>query len=125
LWDGNRTRTRVEQARAEVETAREQKRRVYLAVDLEVEQERIRVNEASQRLSVTEKAVAQATESAALTRSRFEQGLAISSQLIDAEAALTTARVRRAEALADRRIAVAALRAALGLPQRSGTQANL
>ncbi len=125
LWDGNRTRTRVDQARAELETAREQKRRVYLAVDLEVEQARIRVNDASQRLSVTEKAVAQATESAALTRSRFEQGLAISSQLIDAEAALTTASVRRAEALADRRIAIAALRSALGLPQRSGTRASL
>jgi outer membrane protein TolC len=37
--------------------------------------------------------------------------------LIDAEAALLAARVRRAEAEADRQIAIAALRKALGLPQ--------
>ena len=36
---------------------------------------------------------------------------------IDAETALTSARVRRAEAEADQRIAVAALRKALGLSQ--------
>jgi outer membrane protein TolC len=37
--------------------------------------------------------------------------------LIDAETALVAARVRRAEAEADRQIAVAAARKALGLPQ--------
>jgi outer membrane protein TolC len=37
--------------------------------------------------------------------------------LIDAETALVAARVRRAEAEADRQIAVAAVRKALGLPQ--------
>ena len=36
---------------------------------------------------------------------------------MDAETALVNARVRRAEAEADQRIAVAALRKALGLPQ--------
>jgi hypothetical protein len=52
-----------------------------------------------------------------VTRARFSQGLALATQLIDAETALTAARVRRAEAEADERIAVAALRKALGLPQ--------
>jgi outer membrane protein TolC len=36
---------------------------------------------------------------------------------LDAETALLNARVRRAQAESDRNIAVAALRAALGLPQ--------
>jgi outer membrane protein len=61
--------------------------------------------------------VAQASESASLTRARFEQGVALSTQLIDSETALVAARVRRAEAEADQRIAVAALRKALALPQ--------
>ena len=47
----------------------------------------------------------------------FEQGMALSTQLIDSETALVAARVRRAEAEADRQIAVAALRKALALPQ--------
>jgi outer membrane protein TolC len=66
---------------------------------------------------VTEQAVALATESASLTRARFEQELALQTELIDAETALVGARVRRAEAEADRQIAVAAVRKALALPQ--------
>jgi outer membrane protein TolC len=56
-----------------------------------------------------------AEESVKLTRERFESGLALAAQLIDAETALTAARVRRAEAETDRRVAVAALRRALGM----------
>ena len=88
-----------------------------LAIELEAEQARIRLNEATERLSVLDKTTTSAEESAKLTRARFEQGLALATQLIDAETAYTAVRVRRAEADADRRIAVAALRRALGLPQ--------
>jgi outer membrane protein TolC len=72
---------------------------------------------ANERLGVTEQVVAQASESAGLTRARFEQGAALSTQLIDSETALVAARVRRAEAEADQQIAIAALRKALALPQ--------
>ena len=117
LWDGLLTRGKTREARADLDAAREQTRKVRLALDLEVEQARLDLGQATERLGVTEKAVAQAAESADLTRARFEQGLALSTQLFDAETALTTARVRLAEAQADRRIAVAALRKALFLPQ--------
>jgi outer membrane protein TolC len=116
LWDGNRTRGKVEEARAHLETAREEERKLRLALDFEVEHARIGLREANERLAVTEKVIAQATESAFLTRARFEQGLAIATQLIDAETALTAARVRRAEAEADQRVAAAAVRKALGMP---------
>jgi len=46
----------------------------------------------------------------------------ISTQLIDAETALIAARVRRAESEGDQRIAIAALRKALGLPQLNSTR---
>ena len=104
-----------------METAREQQRKVRLALDLEVEQARLDLQQATERLAVTEKVVSQAAESEALTRARFEQGLALSTQLFDAETALTGARVRRAEAEADQRIAVAAMRKALALPQLDNT----
>jgi outer membrane protein TolC len=115
LWDGQRTRARVSEARAQLEAAREAERKLRLAIELELEQARIKLKEATERLAVTETVVARARESAALTRSRFEQGLALATQLIDAETALTVARVRRAEAESDHQIAVAALRKALGL----------
>jgi outer membrane protein TolC len=69
---------------------------------------------------VSSKTVEQAAESASLTRHRFEQGLAIPTQLIDSETALVAVRVRRAEAESDQRIAIAALRKALALPQLEG-----
>jgi outer membrane protein len=117
LWDGNLTRAKVREARANLESAREEQRKVRLALDLEVEQARLELKAASERLSVTQQAVSQALESASLTQARFQQGAALSTQLMDAETVLVSARVRRAEAEADQRIALAALRKAVGLPQ--------
>lgn len=117
LWDGKLTRGRVNEAQANLDATREEERKLRLAIGLEVEQARLELEAATERLAVTEAAVAQAQESVELTRARFEQGLMISTQLIDAETALIAARVRRAEAEADQRIAIAALRRALGLPQ--------
>lgn len=117
IWDGRLTRAKVQEARANLEIAGEEERKLRLALDLECEQARLELKSATERLTVTKQAVAHATESAQITRSRFEQGMALSAQVIDAESALVAARVRRAEAEADQRIAVAALRKALGLPQ--------
>ncbi len=117
IWDGYLTRSKVREAKAKIESAREEQRKLRLALDLEVEQARLELKAANERLAVTTQAVAQASESAGLTRARFEQGAALSTQLMDAETALLGARVRRAEAEADQRIAVAALRKAVGLPQ--------
>jgi outer membrane protein len=116
IWDGGLTRGRVREAEAEAEAANEAVRRQRLVVSLEVRQARLALDEADQRLGVSGKSVQLAEESVKLTRERFETGLALAAQLIDAETALTASRVRRAEAEADRRIAVAALRRALGLP---------
>jgi outer membrane protein TolC len=117
LWDGQITKAKVREAKANLESTREEERKLRLALDFETEQARLALKEANERLAVTDKSVAQATESGHLTRTRFVQGLAISTQLIDAETALIAARVRRAEAEGDQRIAVAAYRKAVGLPQ--------
>lgn len=117
IWDGKLTRAKVREASAQHQTALEEQRKLRLALDYEVHEARLNLDAAVQRLAVTASAVEQASESAALTRARFDQGLALSTQLIDAETALVGARVRRAEAEADQRIAVAALRKALALPQ--------
>lgn len=115
-FDGLGTQARVRQAEAEATATRQALRKTRLGLSLEAQQARIRVEDANERLGVTEKEIALAEESAELTRDRFEEGLAISTQLIDAETALTAARVRRAESEVERLIAIAALRKALGLP---------
>ena len=111
------TRAKAREARANLESAREEQRKVQLALGLEVEQARLELKAATERLTVTQQAVSLALESASLTQARFQQGAALSTQLMDAETALVSARVRRAEAEADQRIALAALRKAVSLPQ--------
>jgi len=117
LWDGFSTRSKAREAQANLDATREEQRKLRLAIELEVEQARLELKASDERLVATSKAVEQAAESAGLTQHRFEQGLALSTQLIDAETALVSARVRRAEAESEHRIAIAALRKALALPQ--------
>ena len=124
IWDGNSTRARTREAQASLESAREEQRKLRFSLDLEAEEARLALESAEQRLEASGQAVAQAEESVSLNRSRFEQGVALGGQLIDAEAALVAARVRRAEAETDQRIAVAALRKAYGFPQLDGNAAS-
>lgn len=124
IWDGKATRARVSEAKANLEMLDEHERKLRLGLGLELEQALLALKEANERLEVTSTVVAQAEESVQLTRARFEEGLALATQLIDAETALTAARVRRAEAEADRNIAIAALRRALGLPQLDNPNLN-
>jgi outer membrane protein len=115
LWDGRLTKGKVAEATAELLAAREETRKVRLGIALEVDQARLGLRAAEERLRVSARVVEQADESVKLTRERFEQGLGLASQLIDAETALTGARVRRVEAETNRLIAVAALRRSLGM----------
>ena len=116
IWDGFRTKGAVAQAQAELNVAREQERKLRLGIALEIEQARLNLNEAGQRLEVCKTALTEAEQSAELTRLRFNQGLSLSTQLIDAETALIGSKVRLAEARADEHIAISAIRKALGLP---------
>lgn len=116
IWDGGRTKAQVEAATAELTAAQESVRRARLMVNTEVQQARLALNEAAERLNVSARSIELAAASVKITRERFASGLALSTQLMDAETALTAARVRRAEAEADERLARAALRRALGLP---------
>jgi outer membrane protein TolC len=124
VWDGELTRAKVREARSNLDAAREEQRKVRLALDLELEQAQLELKAAEERLLVTQQAVSQAAESAQMTHIRFEQGAALASQVIDAETALVGARVRRAQAEADQRIALAALRKAVGLPQIESNSAG-
>lgn len=120
VWDGRLTKGRVSEARAAAAELEEEERKTRLEIGLEIERAQLRLEEANERVEVTRQAVTEAEESSRLTRIRFEQGAAVSAQLIDAETALTAARIRQAEAESDAQIALGALRHALGLSQLEG-----
>ena len=116
VFDGGSNAGKIRASEADLALAKEILRKTRLGLRLEVEQARLAHDQAVERLAVTARAVEQAAESAALTRARFEQGSLLTADLIGGEGRLIEARMRRAVAMADERIAVAELRRALGLP---------
>jgi len=91
-------------------------RKLELALGLQLDQARLALKLAREQLAATETLVAQANESARMSRERFAVGALLSAELIGVETRLTEARMRRAVALAAEKIAVADLRRAAGLP---------
>ena len=114
IFDGFLTRGKVAEARANLESARQQERKVALGVTLETRQAQLNLEETQARLDTTGKSVEQAEESVQITKDRYTNGLALLTQLLDAENALTAARQRRAAVGTDLLIARAALDHALG-----------
>lgn len=115
LFDGGQTSGKIRQAAAEVAQVKAMIRKTRLGLALEVEQARLAHDAARARLAVSDQTVAQAEESAALSRARFAQGVLLTAELIGVESRLLEANMRRAVAQADERIALADLYRSLGL----------
>lgn len=115
VFDGGQTSGKIRQAEAELAQVKELLRKAELGLALEAEQARLAHTAARERLDVSAQTVAQAEESAALHRARFEQGSLLAADLIGAETRLLDARLRRTFAEADERIAIAELHRAVGL----------
>ncbi len=117
LFEGNKTEADIAGAKAALASIRAQRDKMELGMDLEVKQADLNYRRAVQRLQVIEKMVEQAEESARLSRTRFQEGVILSSDLIDVETRLSDALVRQSVAKATIRIAMADLRRAMGLAQ--------
>lgn len=115
VFDGGQTSGKIRQAEAELAQVKEMLRKAELGFALEAEQARLAHESARERLDVSAQTVAQAEESAVLTRARFEKGALLASDLIGVESRLIEARMRRTIAEADERIALAELHRAIGL----------
>jgi len=115
VFDGGQTAGKVRQSTAELTQAKELLRKAELGIGLEVEQARLAHVDAAERLQVSALAVAQATESAALSRARFEKESLLTADLIGVETRLLEARLRRTIAETDERFALVEFRRALGL----------
>lgn len=114
LFDGYSSRAEMALEQARLERLRAEKRKLELAIDLELSQAKLTLKQARQRLRVTGKMVEQARESVELGRARFREGVILASDLIDSETRLTEAEVRQAVAQSALRLAAADLRRAAG-----------
>ncbi len=116
LVDGGQTGGKIRQSSAELTQVKEMLRKATLGIGLEVEQARLAHASATERVAVSAQAVAQADESARLSRARFEKEALLTAELIGVENRLLEARLRHTVAVADERLALVELRRALGLP---------
>jgi len=117
LFDGHRREAEAARATAGLSEINELRRKTELAVGLEINQARLALSDAEERLAVSAKSTALAEESLRIKRERFNEGLVLATNLIDAQNRLAETRVRQSDAASARKIAIAQLRQAEGLPQ--------
>jgi len=114
LWDWGQTRSRAEQARAQLAQAQSARKLLEDQVTLETTQCRLAVSRAKEKVRVAGQAVGLAEENFRVSRERFRQGVALSADVLDAEVALLETRMNRTQADIDLVLAQARLEKALG-----------
>jgi outer membrane protein TolC len=114
LWNWGQTRSRADQARAQLAQAEDARKLLEDQAALEVTQSRLAAGRARDMVRVAGQAVAQAEENLRMTRERFRQGVALNADVLDADVALLRARMSRTQAAIDLVLAQARLDKALG-----------
>lgn len=115
IFDGRETSGRIHHAEAELAGARQALRKLELALALQLERARLAQELALNQLQTTATMVSQASESAEISRARFEAGALLSSELIGVESRLAEARMRRAIARTNLAIAAAGVKRTAGI----------
>ncbi len=114
IWNWGKTLHQSDQAYAQLEEAQDALSQVKDGIMLEVTQSYLTLQHAKERTRVAEQGVRQAEENYRVTNKRFKEGLAQTSDLLDAEVALLQARTNDTQARVDFELAEARLRKALG-----------
>ena len=114
IFDGGRTRARIDSAEAIAEASLANYERTVLSALEEVETAAVDQRTADERVAITEEALDAASNSAFLARSQYEAGLTDFQTLLVVENQLLSARNQLVGAQADRAIAFVRLTQALG-----------
>ena len=116
VWNWGRTAHQAEQAEAGVRQAEEYHAQLREDVALEVHQAALTVRRARDKLVVADLGVEQAEENRRMTSDRYKNGLATSSDLLDAEVALVQARTSLTGSQVEYALSKSRLERAVGLP---------
>jgi len=114
VWNWGQTKRQAEQAEARLGQARDARKALEDQAVLEITQCRLSLARAGEKVRVAGQAVSQAEENLRVTRERFRQGVALSSDVLDAEVAVLQAKLGRTQAAVDQVLAQARLEKALG-----------
>jgi len=114
LWNWNATLRQTQQAKAQLAQILDGLGQLKDAAAVEVRQNWLALKSAREKIGVAGDAVAQADENLRVTNERFKEGVALNSDVLDAETALLQAKTGRTQALVDHELAKARLAKAVG-----------
>ncbi len=114
IFTGFETKGQIRQAKVDYQQSKLSESQLNRQVRLEVRDALGKVREAKERVDALGETVDQAQRGLEIARVRFENGVGIQLELLDAQVALTMARVNRIAALHDLAAAVSNLRKAVG-----------
>ncbi|MFA5805959.1 MAG: TolC family protein [Melioribacteraceae bacterium] len=114
VWDWLTTAHQTEQAEASLAQAVDGLGIIKDNITLEVTQNYLSVNQAERKIDISELTVKQATENMRITAEKFKNGLALSSDVIDAETAQSTAKINYTNSIVDYELAKARLDKSIG-----------
>lgn len=114
IWNWGTTIHQTHQAESQLEQARDALGIIKDAITLEVTQNYLNVEQAKEKINIAKISVSQAEENMRVTESKFKNGLALSSDMVDAEVALLQAKTNYTNSLVDYELAKARLEKSVG-----------
>ncbi|HTX19571.1 MAG TPA: TolC family protein [Bacteroidota bacterium] len=114
IWNWGTTIHQTDQAQAQLSEARDGLAELRDGVTLDVTRNYLNLHRAKERIDVAQTEVSQAEENYRVTDAKFKQGLALNTDLLDAEVALLQAKTNYTQSLVDYEVAEAGLERAIG-----------
>ena len=120
FYDGGATKAKVNQAKQDLLVARETEQKTREAVQLEVKQAYLNIRSAAQKVEETQTVVDQARENYRIQNIRYQAGVGINLDVLDAQLSLNEAQVNHIQALYDYKVGIAKLEQVMGVDVESG-----
>ncbi len=118
FWEWGKTKFRVDAGRATENQAIDQARELNDQIALEIKNAYLLQQEAESQITVSRKVIEQAEENFRISEARYQERVARSTEVLDAQTLLTRAKSEYANALADYNISYARLQRAMGVANR-------
>lgn len=120
FYDGGATKAKVNQVKQDLLVARETEQKTREAVQLEVKQAYLNIRSAAQKVEETQTVVDQARENYRIQNIRYQAGVGINLDVLDAQLSLNEAQVNHIQALYDYNVGIAKLEQVMGVDVESG-----
>ncbi len=114
IFDGGNIKTEVEKQKIELEKVKEEERAIRLEIIREIKDAYINIENAKERIKVSDKAIEAARENLRIESLKYETGAGTSTEVIDAQTALLRSETDYHQAVYDKNIAIASLKRAIG-----------